>query len=267
MLGYRHKLIQHTQLHFPQAKVTIMIVSSLHLSATLSTYQYILVCTGDVQVHTYAVHTHTSFQSGKIAFATLTSLLLTLVLCFAGSNLPLCSLLDCQATQARLATSKDSKLPQPLVNGQPRRRCCHTCHALQQRLHNPQGNTNSCSCCTWTSGTCVLASRHALQSPVKQGSVQYNQVCTDTNLVHTGTYLLHAGTYWYVLLHTRQGHIAQGICIPCTYMYRLGMHQYTQFILGGERLHVSSHTLHTLGHRCSMNRYKPSTYSCDLSMY
>jgi hypothetical protein len=111
MLGYHHKLIQHTQLHFPQAKVTI--VSSLHLSATLSTYQYILVCTGDVQVHTYAVHTHTSFQFGTIAFATLTSLLHTLVLCFAGSNLPLSSLLYCQATQARLATSK---LPQPLVN-------------------------------------------------------------------------------------------------------------------------------------------------------
>ena len=109
--GYHHKLIQHTQLHFPQAKVTI--VSSLHLSATLSTYQYILVCTGDVQVHTYAVHTHTSFQSGTIAFATLMSLLHTLVQCFAGSNLPLCSLLDCQATQARLATSK---LPRPLVH-------------------------------------------------------------------------------------------------------------------------------------------------------
>jgi hypothetical protein len=76
MLGYHHNLIQHTQLHFTQAKVTN--VSSLHLSATLSTYQYILVCTCDVQVHTYTLHTHTSFQSGTIAFATLTSLLPTL---------------------------------------------------------------------------------------------------------------------------------------------------------------------------------------------
>jgi hypothetical protein len=32
MRGYHHKLIQHTQLHFPQAKVTIQVVSSLHLS-------------------------------------------------------------------------------------------------------------------------------------------------------------------------------------------------------------------------------------------
>ena len=111
MLGYHHNLIQHTQLHFTQAKVTN--VSSLHLSATLSIYQYILVCTIDVQVHTYTLHTHTSFQSGTIAFATLTSLLPTLVRCFAGSNLPLCSLLDSQAAQARLATSK---LPQPRVN-------------------------------------------------------------------------------------------------------------------------------------------------------
>ena len=76
MLGYHHNLIQHTQLHFTQAKVTN--VSSLHLSATLSIYQYILVCTCDVQVHTYTLHTHTSFQSGTIAFATLTSLLPTL---------------------------------------------------------------------------------------------------------------------------------------------------------------------------------------------
>ena len=111
MLGYHHNLIQHTQLHFTQAKVTN--VSSLHLSATLSIYQYILVCTCDVQVHTYTLHMHTSFQSGTIAFATLTSLLPTLVRCFAGSNLPLCSLLDSQAAQARLATSK---LPQPRVN-------------------------------------------------------------------------------------------------------------------------------------------------------
>ncbi len=111
MLGYQHNLIQHTQLHFPQANVTN--VTSLHLSATLSTYQYILVCTcdvADVQVHTYTLHTHTSFQSGTIAFATLTSLLPTLVRCFAGSNLPLCSLLD---SQARFAMSK---LPQPRVN-------------------------------------------------------------------------------------------------------------------------------------------------------
>ncbi len=112
MLGYHHKLIQHTQLHFPQAKVTIM--SSLHLSATLSTCQYKLVCTGDVsvQVHTYAVHTHTSFQSGTIAYTTLTSLLHTLVLCFAGSNLPLCSLLylsghpgEAQACHVQTATA------------------------------------------------------------------------------------------------------------------------------------------------------------------
>jgi hypothetical protein len=197
MLGYHLKLIQHTQLHFPQAKVTNM--SSLHLSATLSTYQYILVCTGDVQVCTCAVHTYTSFQSGTIAYATLTSLLHTLVLCFAGSNLPLCSLLDLsghpgEACHVQTATA----------TGEPRRRCCHSCHPPQQRLHNPQGNTNSCSCCTWTSATRVFASHHALQNPVKleQGSVQYNQVCTDTNLVHTGTYSesSHAGTHWYVLV-------------------------------------------------------------------
>jgi hypothetical protein len=148
------------------------------------------------------------------------------------------------------------------ATGWPHRLCCHPFHPPQQRLHNPQGNTNSCSCCTWTSGTLVFASHHVLQNPVKQGSVQYNQVCTDTNLVHTGTYSymqVHTGMYW---LHTRPGHIAQGICIP--YMYKICMHQYTLYILGGERFHVSSHTL---GHSCSMYRYKSSTYLCDLSMY
>ena len=55
------------------------------------------------------------FQSGAIALATLTSLLPTLVRrCgFAGSILPIGSLLECQAAQAWLATSK---LPQPRVN-------------------------------------------------------------------------------------------------------------------------------------------------------
>ena len=66
-------------------------------------YQYILT-----QI-TLTFH----FLSGRSIIATATSLLLTLVLCSAGSILPLSSLLDCQATQARLATPK---LPQPRVN-------------------------------------------------------------------------------------------------------------------------------------------------------
>jgi hypothetical protein len=66
-------------------------------------YQYILI-----QI-TLILH----FQSGTIALATLTSLLPTLVRRFAGSILPIGSLLDCQAAQAWLATSK---LPQPRVN-------------------------------------------------------------------------------------------------------------------------------------------------------
>ncbi len=66
-------------------------------------YQYILT-----QI-TLTLH----FKSGIITLATATSLLPMPVSHFAGSMLPLCSLLDCQATQARLATPK---LPQPCVN-------------------------------------------------------------------------------------------------------------------------------------------------------
>ena len=54
-----------------------------------------------------------NFHSGTITLATLTSLLPTLVLRFAGRILPLRSLLDCQTANARLTTSK---LPQPSVN-------------------------------------------------------------------------------------------------------------------------------------------------------
>jgi hypothetical protein len=53
------------------------------------------------------------FQSGTITLATLMSLLPMLVRSFAGRILPIRSLLDCQASQARLATPK---LPQPRVN-------------------------------------------------------------------------------------------------------------------------------------------------------
>ena len=68
-------------------------------------YQYILT-----QL-TLTLHS----QSGRIIIATATNLLPgpTPVLCFAGSILPLSSLLDCQATQTRFATPKQ---PQPRVN-------------------------------------------------------------------------------------------------------------------------------------------------------
>ena len=66
-------------------------------------YQYILS-----QI-TLTLH----FHSGTITLATLTRLIPMLVRRFAGRILPLCSLLDCQAANARLATSK---LPQPSVN-------------------------------------------------------------------------------------------------------------------------------------------------------
>ena len=74
-----------------------------------------LIYTSAVPVHTHTDHSHISFpgHSGTITLATLTSLLPTLVRRFAGSILPLRSLLDCQVAYARLATSK---LPQPSVN-------------------------------------------------------------------------------------------------------------------------------------------------------
>ncbi len=215
-----------------------------------------------MQVHTYAVHTHTSFQSGKITFATLTSLLHTLVLCFAGSNLPLCSLLDCQATQARLATSK---LPQPLVNlvdvvATPailRSSVCTTLREAQILVLAVLGHLAH-ACLHHTMLYKILSNR------AQCSTTRYVLIQTRYILVLTRYMQVHTSMCW---LHTRPGHITQGICIPCTYMYRLCMHQYTLFILGGERFHVSSHTLHTLGHRCSMYRYKPSTYWCDLSTY
>jgi len=66
-------------------------------------YQYILV-----QI-TLTLH----FQSGTTILATPTRLLPAHVRCFAGSLLPIKSLIDCQASQARLTTPK---LPQPCVN-------------------------------------------------------------------------------------------------------------------------------------------------------
>jgi hypothetical protein len=168
------------------------------------------------------------------------SLLHTLVLCFAGSNLPLCSLLDCQATQARLATSK---LPQPLVNlvgvaATPAIlcQCSSVCTTLKE---------------TWILVLAVLGHlAHAclhhtmlfkiLSNRAQCSTTRYVLIQTRYILVLTRYFHVHTGMYW---LHTRLGHIAQGICIPCTYMYRLCMHQYTLFILGGERFHVSSHTL------------------------
>ncbi len=66
-------------------------------------YEYILI---QIQL---TLH----FQSGTITLDTLTSLLPTLVRRFADRILPSRSLLDRQAAQARLATSK---LPQPRVD-------------------------------------------------------------------------------------------------------------------------------------------------------
>jgi hypothetical protein len=91
------------------------------------------------------------FQSGTITIiATLTSLLPTLVRRFAGRILSMRSLLDCQATQARLVTPKH---PQPRVNlidvaATPsilRSYVCATCREtriLQLRLRYLSGNTN-----------------------------------------------------------------------------------------------------------------------------
>ncbi len=66
-------------------------------------YQYILT---QLEITLY-------FQSGTITLVILRSLLLTLVRRFAGRILPIRSLLDCQVSQARLATPK---LPHPRVN-------------------------------------------------------------------------------------------------------------------------------------------------------
>jgi hypothetical protein len=111
---FYHILELHTQYHFPQSKVKEM---CLHIvSGKLGLDQYILVCTSDEQVHTHTDHTHTSLpirhhhhcdahKSPPDACPTL-----------CGQILSMRSLLDsdCQATQARLATSKH---PQPRVNG------------------------------------------------------------------------------------------------------------------------------------------------------
>ncbi len=241
MLGFHHKLIQHTQLHFPQAKVTNM--SSLHLSATLSTYQYILVCTGDVQQCKYilmqptpTLHSNQArspMLPSRVSFTHLSYALRAATCLSAVSSI-------CQATQARLATSK---LPQPLINqvdvaATPailRSSVCTTLretrifvlavlrHLLHACLHHTMlykilSNLNRAQCST---------TRYILIQ------TWYILVLNCYMQVHTGMYLL----------HTRPGHIAQGICIPCTYTYRLCMHQYTLYLLGGERFHVKSHTL------------------------
>jgi hypothetical protein len=64
-----------------------------------------------IQVHTHTTPTHTSFQAPSSLLPS--SLLPTPVRRFAGRTLPIQSLLDCQAAQARLTTSK---LPQPRVD-------------------------------------------------------------------------------------------------------------------------------------------------------
>jgi hypothetical protein len=81
------------------------IVPTRYLLWVKSTYY---VCTS-----TYTFKFNSHFISGTITLAAITSLLPTLVRRFAGRILPILSLLDCQAAQARLATSK---LPQPRVD-------------------------------------------------------------------------------------------------------------------------------------------------------
>jgi hypothetical protein len=107
-------------------------------------YQYILT-----QL-TLTLH----FQSGRIIIATAVGLFPTLVRYFAGSILPLSTLLDCQATQARLATPK---LPQPRVN-----------------LIDVAAPAILRSCvCTTRQETQILVLA-VLVLAVKQGSVRYN---------------------------------------------------------------------------------------------
>ena len=110
----------------------------------LGTYRYIHVCIVSYKyiLQQVTLTLHLQWRSGTITLATLTSVLPALVRCVPGSFLPIKSLHDCQATQARLATPK---LPQPRVNlidiaAAPSIR--------SQCLHNPTGNLNSCSCCT-----------------------------------------------------------------------------------------------------------------------
>ena len=93
----------------PQSKVKYYCIYLV--LGTLGIYQYIPVqtCT---YIHTWFTTT-LHFESGSIRLATPTSLQSTLVSFIAGSVLPVSSLLDCQTTQAWLASPK---LPQPRVD-------------------------------------------------------------------------------------------------------------------------------------------------------
>ncbi len=81
------------------------IVRTWYLLRVKSTYY-------DVRMSTYSYKSNSHFISGTTILAAITSLLPTLVRRFADRILPVRSLLDCQAAQARLATSKH---PQPRV--------------------------------------------------------------------------------------------------------------------------------------------------------
>jgi hypothetical protein len=95
----------HSTYQYVPSTYSGKIVRTRYVLGVNSTYY---VCTS-----TYSYKSNSHFISGTITLAAVTSLLPTLVRRFEGRILPIRSLLDCQAAQARLATSK---LPQPRVD-------------------------------------------------------------------------------------------------------------------------------------------------------
>ncbi len=94
-----------------------------------------------VQVHTHRTPTHTSFQApsslrpSRVSFRRLSDALRAE---------------PCLSEASSIVRPPKRGLPRPNIHSHvwPHRRCCHACHSQQLRLHIPQGNMNSCSCCS-----------------------------------------------------------------------------------------------------------------------
>ena len=128
VLEHHHIHVTYTQYRFPQAYYTkkhvvqyfcrystYLCVPSMYSRKIVRTWYVLLVQSTYliVLVHTHTNHTHTSFPIRNHRPCNPYGSPSDTVRRFAGSILPIGSLLDCQAAQAWLATSK---LPQPRVN-------------------------------------------------------------------------------------------------------------------------------------------------------
>ncbi len=108
-------------------------------------------------------------------------------------------------------------------------------------------------------GPPVFASRLAPLNPVKQGSVQYNQVCTYLNFVHTSMSSVHTRTLSTNLVHTSMSLVHTSTL--GTYMHKQSTRHVQTCPVPGSSSLIQVHTM--LWYDTAINRWFP----VYLSMY